>query len=177
VADDAVARFEDIHRRAFGPLTAYALRRGSPHDAADVVAETLLVAWRRLDELPPAPDDVPWLFGVARRVLSNQRRSSTRRSALVERLAVEIAPAVRPVEPDGSLAAAMAGLRDDQREVLRLVVWEGLTTSQLAVALGCTPNAAAARLHRARWALRVALDSDERTGPSWTGLVRRPTDA
>lgn len=176
--DADVARFEDLHRRAFTALSAYALRRATAEDAADTVAETLLVAWRRLGEVPDAPDDIPWLFGVARHVLANQRRSIRRRSALVRRLAQDIAPAARwRSEPSGDLAAAMARLTDDQRELLRLVAWEGLTTTQLAVALGCTPNAAAIRLHRARGALKAALSGDERIVPFRTGRARRPTDA
>jgi RNA polymerase sigma factor (sigma-70 family) len=171
------ARFEELHRRAFRPLSAYALRRNSPDDAADVVADTLLVVWRRLADVPPPPDDLPWLYGVARRVLANQRRATERRSVLTERLAAELTPARRAVEPAGDLARAMDALRDDQRELLRLAAWEGLTATQLGVALGCSANAAAIRLHRARAALRTALEHGERPGPARTSPSRRPTDA
>jgi DNA-directed RNA polymerase specialized sigma24 family protein len=58
----------DEHVRA---VSAYALRRTTPAEADDVVAETFLIAWRRLNEIPPDPK--PWLLGVARRALANQR--------------------------------------------------------------------------------------------------------
>jgi RNA polymerase sigma-70 factor, ECF subfamily len=169
------ARFEDLHRRAFRPLSAYALRRASPEDAADVVGETLLVAWRRLDDVPAPPDDVPWLYGVARNVLANQRRATRRRSAAVDRLTAELRTARRE-GPDASLADALRRLPEDQQELLRLVAWEGLQPRELAVVLGCTANAAAIRLHRARAALRQAL-ADERIGEERTGTDRRSADA
>jgi DNA-directed RNA polymerase specialized sigma24 family protein len=68
-------RFEGLFRQNYAAVRAYALRR-APHDVAqDVAAETFLVAWRRLDDVPD--DALPWLYGVARRVLANQRRSAT----------------------------------------------------------------------------------------------------
>lgn len=170
------ARFEDLHRRAFRALSAYALRRASPEDAADVVAETLLVAWRRLDSLPPPPDDVPWLYGVARNVLANQRRSTRRRRAAVERFAAELRTARRHVPAPDPVGHALRGLPEEQQELLRLVAWEGLQPRELAVVLGCTPNAASIRLHRARSALRQAL-ADERIGDGRTGTSRRAADA
>lgn len=45
----------------------------TPKDAADAVAETFLVAWRRLPEVPSGEEARPWLYGVARRTLANQR--------------------------------------------------------------------------------------------------------
>ena len=57
------------------------------------MAETFLVAWRRLDDVPA--DALPWLYGVARRVLANQRRSADRGAALERRLA----GAERPAAP------------------------------------------------------------------------------
>ena len=170
------ARYDDLYRRAFRPLTAYALRRAAPEDAADVVAETLLVAWRRLDAVPPPPDDVPWLYGVARHVLANQRRSARRRSATVERLAAELRTAKRHTPAPDPTGHALRRLPPDQQELLRLAAWEGLQPRELAVVLGCTPNAASIRLHRARAALRRAM-ADERIGDDRTGTSRRPADA
>ena len=169
------ARFEELHRRAFRPLTAYALRRAAADDAADAVAETLLIAWRRLDAVPRPPDDVPWLYGVARNVLANQRRSTRRRGAAVERLAAELRTAKRPTPDLDSVSAALRRLPADQQELLRLVAWEGLQPRELAVVLGCTANAASIRLHRARHALRQAL-ADERITDERTDVMRRPTD-
>ena len=61
-------------------MLGYALRRtDNTDDAADVLAETFLVAWRRPDEIPPGPQARLWLYGTARRVLANQRRAERRR--------------------------------------------------------------------------------------------------
>jgi DNA-directed RNA polymerase specialized sigma24 family protein len=60
------------------------------------------------------------------------------------------------LEP-GALRAALAALRDDDQEILRLVAWDGLAPAELAVALGCSPNAARTRLHRARSRLAARL--------------------
>jgi RNA polymerase sigma-70 factor, ECF subfamily len=80
-------RFAALFDRTHRPLLAYAVRRvADPADAADIVAETFLVAWRRLDEVPPDEQARPWLFGVARRVLANYYRGEHRRHALGERL-------------------------------------------------------------------------------------------
>ena len=62
-------RFAQAFEEHFRAVSAYALRRTTPAEAEDAVAETFLVAWRRLDELPD--DAKPWLLGVARRVLAN----------------------------------------------------------------------------------------------------------
>jgi RNA polymerase sigma-70 factor, ECF subfamily len=78
-------RFELLFRANYPAVRAYALRRSSGDSAQDVVAETFLVAWRRLDDVPA--DALPWLYGVARRVLANQRRTMRRSEALGERLA------------------------------------------------------------------------------------------
>src|SRR5688500_7703162 len=88
-------RFEGLFRENYPAVRAYALRRTSGDGAQDAVAETFLVAWRRLDEVPS--DALPWLYGVARRVLANQRRTTDRGAALERRLA---GAAPRIAEPD-----------------------------------------------------------------------------
>jgi DNA-directed RNA polymerase specialized sigma24 family protein len=128
------------------------MRRGaSAEDAADVVAETFLVAWRRLEHVPSGEAARPWIYGVARRVMANHRRGVLRQTRLAARLAQEIAPFEPSPPPDGVAAlAAFRALRAADREILGLATWEGLGTAELAAALGCSPNAAKIRLHRAR---------------------------
>ncbi|MEV7908225.1 RNA polymerase sigma factor, partial [Streptomyces anulatus] len=87
-----ILRFETVYRETYGQITAYAARRcDSPQDAADVVAETFTVAWRRMDELPSGEEATLWLYGVARRVLANHRRGEVRRQARSVELDAELA--------------------------------------------------------------------------------------
>ncbi|GAA4636151.1 sigma-70 family RNA polymerase sigma factor [Actinoallomurus vinaceus] len=152
--DERRRRFEEIYAACHDPVLGYVLRRTEDgHDAADVLAETFLVAWRRIDEIPAGDRARPWLFGVARRVLANHHRGERRRTALGDRLRTELGDAVRAADhhtESGVIAEAFRGLSDDDRELLSLVGWEGLDTGQIATVLGCSRNAVRIRLHRAR---------------------------
>jgi RNA polymerase sigma-70 factor (ECF subfamily) len=161
-------RFECLFRENYAAVRGYALRRAPRDIAQDVVAETFLVAWRRLDDVPA--DALPWLYGVARRVLSNQRRSASRRAALEEQLAAATRPAafVDPAESvdDAELVrAALARLSDREREALMLVAWHGLSGARAARVAGCSRTAFVVRLHRARARLRRELRSLEPPAP------------
>lgn len=131
-----------------------------------MIAETFLVAWRRLDEVPEGEEARLWLYGVARRALANQRRGEHRRTALAERLRSELAIASVAYEPESRLSevmAALARLPEDERELLKLEGWEGLDSLQIATILGISQNAVRIRLHRARRRLARelgALDHD-----------------
>jgi RNA polymerase sigma factor (sigma-70 family) len=159
--DERERRFRALYESTLLRIAAYAARRTpSPEDAADLVAEVYAVAWRRLDDLPSGEGALLWLYGVARRTLANQRRSNHRRSALVTRLAVEMNSSFRPdADSDARLVAleALRKLNDDERELLMLVAWDGLSISQLAQLFGCSTTAIGIRLHRARRSLRTYL--------------------
>jgi RNA polymerase sigma factor (sigma-70 family) len=147
-------RFEAVYQAQHGPILGYVLRRtDNPDDAADVIGEVFLTAWRRLDDMPADPDARLWLYGVARRVLANHHRGERRRSALTERLRADLAAAYRPPEFTGALAqigAAFRRLPDADRELLSLSAWEGLGNGQIAAVLGCSRNAVRIRMFRAR---------------------------
>ena len=170
-AHPSAARFDAAWAAHSAGILAYAARRTvSAEDAADVLAETFLVAWRRLGDLPDEPDTRPWLFGVARLVLANQHRAERRRSALTDALiretAVLTAGHLHPPREDprnARLAAALARLPEADREVLLLAGWEGLAPAQIAVVLGCSAPTARVRLHRARRRLMAQLDTDQDT--------------
>jgi RNA polymerase sigma-70 factor (ECF subfamily) len=136
-------------------LHRYALRRVDRHTAEEVVAETFVVAWRRFDRVPPE-NPLPWLYGVARNLIANHNRSDGRRQALTTRLGHSAMSIGEPVN-DSGLLDALALLRASDREALLLVAWEGLSTAELATALGCSEVAARARLHRARRRLSALL--------------------
>jgi RNA polymerase sigma-70 factor (ECF subfamily) len=155
-------RFEAAYRELYAPICGYALRRvHEPEDAAEVIAETFVTLWRRFDRCPQDDELRPWLFGVARRVIANQRRGERRRSALGERLAANVLPTAtaHAGETPNELARAFAALSESDRELLSLVAWEGLTRDELAVALGTSRAVVRLRLHRARKRLRDALPS------------------
>lgn len=147
--DDRRARYEAAFTAVYEPLQRYVRRRCAPAAADDVVAEVLLVLWRRLDDVP-ADAMLPWTYGVARRVLANERRGTRRRLALVERLGSNAAAPVVPTTPDSDLDEALGQLSADEREIVHLWAWEQLAPLEIAVALDITPNAASIRLHRAK---------------------------
>ncbi|MBN2622188.1 MAG: sigma-70 family RNA polymerase sigma factor [Acidimicrobiales bacterium] len=156
-------RFEALYAAEGRRVLAYALRRTTqPADAADVLAEVFLVAWRRLDDVPAAPEARLWLYGVARRVMANHRRAARRRDRLGERLASVLTEHVvaDPAELGGSsdrVRAALAQLPSADREVIQLTIWEQLNAPQVASVLGVPPATVRTRLHRARRRLRALL--------------------
>jgi RNA polymerase sigma-70 factor (ECF subfamily) len=160
--DDAAdrERLELLFRLHHRAVARYAGRRTAAEHVDDVVAETFLVAWRRLNDVPA--DALPWLLGVARRTLATQRRSKRRRVALVERVAANVPHqhATADLETDVRLANALAGLRPRDREALTLIAWDELTPAQAAVALGEPQVTFRVRLHRARLRLRRELEHD-----------------
>ena len=171
--EGAEARFERLYGEHGRALLAYALRRTSDaQDAADLVADVFLVAWRRLDDVPPGEGGRLWLYGVARHALANQQRSERRRERLAERLSREL-PAVVQSMPAGlrprwgRLRAALGRLEAEDQEILRLAGWEELTPGEIATVLGISPIAARSRLHRARRRFRTALQhAPEQDDPS-----------
>lgn len=119
--------------------------------ADDLAADVLVIAWRRRAEIPPGAE-LPWLYGVARRVLANYRRRP--REVLVADLgeldAVDEADPGHIVSEDAQLVSAWRALSPRDREILRLVAWEGLGGRELALALGISEGGAASALSRAR---------------------------
>lgn len=153
--------FREVFGRHYGAIYGYAARRLGRDDAADAAAEVFTVVWRRIRTVPDEPETLPWLYGVARKVVANQQRGRRRRERLEAKALAE--PVRRLDSGPDDLDGALAALRESDREVLMLVAWEGLGPNALAKALGCSQNAAVVRLHRARARLAAALD-DERGG-------------
>lgn len=163
-ASESRQRFELLYRELYGPICGYVARRvQNPEDAAEVIAETFATLWRRLDSCPAGDDLRPWLFGVARRVLANQRRGERRRSALAERLMAgrDLSPAfLITAGADSRVARAFAALSETDREVLSLLAWEGLSREELSAVLGVSGPVVRLRIHRARRRFRAALDRE-----------------
>ncbi|MEO9174059.1 MAG: sigma-70 family RNA polymerase sigma factor [Gaiellales bacterium] len=143
--------FERMYEQHAGAIAAYALRRvRSEQDAEEIVAETFLIAWRRASELQGDP--LPWLYGVARRVVANHARQARR--AAIELRDDVVAPLDTSSER-AALVAAVLRLPAIERDALLLTVWEGLDQRECARVLGCSRIAVALRLRRARARLRV----------------------
>lgn len=159
--------FERVFRETFRNTLAYAQRRTRDvQDAHDVVAEAYLVAWRRIGELRRAREPQAWLYGVAYKVLGNQRRGEQRRRRLAERAAAD-PPHQQVDDPLRSAVSgdelerveeAMATLSQRDQEVLRLAAWEGLSHREIAVAVGISRPLVRSVLYRARQRLDTALD-------------------
>lgn len=148
-----------LYQRHAGAVHRYALRRSDQETAEEVTAQVFLVAWRRRSSLPE--DALPWLYGVARRALADQRRGATRRQRLEERLrGASDADTVALDLDDQGLAEGLQRLSAVDREALLLRYWEELEPAQVAQALGCSRAAAAVRLHRARRRLARELSVD-----------------
>jgi RNA polymerase sigma factor (sigma-70 family) len=157
-------RFEAMYE-AHGPeVLAYCARRVAGPDAADACAETFLVAWRRIDDVPPPPATLPYLYGVAGRVIANHRRSFRRRSKLAVKLrALGVAPPADPavvslqLVTERDVVAAVRELPPVDREIVMLWAWEDLPRSTIAEIVGMSTAAVDQRIHRAYRRLGRAL--------------------
>jgi RNA polymerase sigma-70 factor (ECF subfamily) len=158
--------FRGLYTAHFDAILGYALRRTDrPEDAADVVSETFMVAWRRLHHVPAGEAARPWLYAVARRVLANQRRGELRRRRLGEQLRRDLSRVLVPdvsegVVQDHAVNQAMSQLSARDEEVLQLHLWEGLEPREIAEVLGLPASVVRPRLSRARARLRGVLGND-----------------
>lgn len=158
-------RFERIYAEHHDAVRAYVRRRAAEDAVDDVVSETFLVCWRKLDGVPE--EALPWLYAVARKTLANHRRTLARQAPPRAETAGEPDPV-----GDGALAAAFAALSERDREVLRLVAWEGLSLRDAAVVLGCSPVACRVRYHRAKSRLASRLEAAASFRPEPEGVTR-----
>jgi RNA polymerase sigma-70 factor, ECF subfamily len=177
MTDDRKERFGDLYQFARPKILAYVLRRrSSAADVADIVAEVFTIAWRRFDDMPGGDANLLWLYVTARHVLANHGRSLRRHSAAVERVAEQLARAATYVEPadeDAIIAQlCLAALPEDDREILMLAGWEGLSSRELGEILRCTPTAARIRLHRARARLQAEVVDN---APVKSSVALRPS--
>ncbi|MCK9795409.1 sigma-70 family RNA polymerase sigma factor [Isoptericola sp. 4D.3] len=160
-------------------VQAYLWRHTDPDTAQDLLSETFLVAWRRIDDVPdPA---LPWLLVVARNLVRNAHRAARRRRTLDDDLASleasaplpEAAPEALAVERD-TLLRGLARLTEREREALLLVAWDGLAPPEAAAVAGCSTATFHVRLHRARRRL-APLAEDGAGGPDRSpGVPRSP---
>lgn len=158
-------RFDLIYAEHRDAVRAYVRRRAPESVVDDVVADVFLVCLRRLERVPDEP--LPWLYAVARKTLANERRKRAHTASVPTR------PVYDP-EPigDSTLAAAFAELSEADREVLRLVAWEGLSLREAAVVLACSALACRVRYHRAKTRLARRLEAAASFRPTPEGVTR-----
>jgi RNA polymerase sigma-70 factor, ECF subfamily len=154
-----------LYERNYAPITAYVRRRVRRADGsdADIVAEVFVVAWRRFLEVPEQTKELPWLYGVARNLVANHFRSVQRSSALTDRLMVEERVSVDSSSGSSELELrvrrAVDQLSDLDREIFRLIHWEGLSHEEVGLSVGITAKAVERRVARARKKVRDYLAS------------------
>lgn len=151
---DESERLTALFRANSQAVRSFARRRVGPDDAQEIVAETFLVAWRRITDIPDPP--LPWLYRVASFEIANHRRRKAKH------VRVELALINGLNEPGGSVAPdegrdgasavneAFLSLSPSDQEILRLATWEQLSSDEGASVLGCSVAAYRVRLHRAR---------------------------
>jgi len=143
-------------------LLSYLSRRTDSDEAPDLLGETFVVAWRRLDDLPEEPEQARmWLFGIARGVLLNHARGVHRRWALADRLRghAALTPATAPPADEHlEVRDAISRLEPDMAELVRLVHWDGFSITDAAQVMGIPASTARGRYQRAKELLRLALD-------------------
>lgn len=157
--------FEQLYYSSHTALLSYFLRRvEDPADAADLLSEVFVVAWRRRADVHAEPR--LWLFGVARTVLAAHRRGRRVQASLAQRLKEQVATQYEPSTGDLHVREILQALPARDREVIELMVYEGLTPTEVAEVLGKSAGSVRVRLHRARQRLQpmvAALDDDPRT--------------
>lgn len=158
-AGDDASRATDAIASNAVDLLAYFERRAPKDDAADLLAETMMTAWRRFQDLPRDETEARmWLFGIARNTLANAERTERRRWRLANRLRLLLEPAETGSAEDGSdVRDAVARLDPELGELVRLVHWDGFSIAESAKILGLTASTARSRYQRAKAELRSTL--------------------
>jgi RNA polymerase sigma-70 factor (ECF subfamily) len=162
-------RFESLYGSNYKSIYAYVHRRAtnSSSDVSDIVSEVFITAWRRIKDVPPSPQDRLWLFGVAQKCLLEHRRRWSHRLRLLSHLVSQpnqvelLESAANPLYI--RVRSALQELRPLDREVILLVYWDGLSHGEAASVLGCSVNAVALRVKKAKIRLQAKLGLDLRT--------------
>jgi RNA polymerase sigma-70 factor (ECF subfamily) len=168
-------RFAEIFDRHFATVYRFAERRVGRDQAAEVASETLARAFAKRGSFrPEAVDALPWLLGIASRLIRHERRRFVRYLAAIERVSAEIRTADhgdlgsvdRRLDAPAEWArmrAALLTLPDTDRELLLLVTWDELSYEEAAAVLDLPVGTVRSKLHRAKARLRELLEPNGRT--------------
>ena len=160
-------RFRILYNDLYDDLWRYIQRRSiNTEEARDTLSEVFLVAWRRLEDIPAGKEARLWLFGVARNLVKTSWRKRKRSGDLLVRIGSEMSTRVTTDEElDNSgvlkIVKALQFLSENDQEILRLLAWENLSHKEISVVLGCSENAVAIRIRRARVRLMKVLQSEK----------------
>lgn len=160
---EQVERFTAVYREHHSHVYGYAVARAGRELADEVVADTFLVAWRRIAVLPMS-SPLPWLLAVARNIVRERYRGEARQRAVAIEMRAWIgeeqllaADVAEGVAERAAVLAALAQLSEQDRELLTLVAWHGLPPRETARVVGCSLATYFVRMHRARRRLENAM--------------------
>lgn len=162
--------FEEFYRRHVDAVMRFVARRvDDPHTAADLTAEIFLAVLDSAHSYRPRlGSETAWLYGIARNVVSSERRRAAREAERDRRFSgrrlleaddmVRIEDKLDAESPGRRALSALARLPEGERAVMELIAVDQLTVTEAAAALGIRQVTARVRLHRARRALRAQAD-------------------
>ena len=151
-------RFLQTYHDHYRDVYVFCRRRVRADHVDDVVAETFMTVWKKIDQMPAPDAALPWLYGIAHRVLMHEWRGSSRRRRLEKKLGsigVEHPAADLPDihivanEESQRVLDVASRLKQSDQEILRLSLWEELAHSDIATVLGIREDAVRQRLSRA----------------------------
>jgi RNA polymerase sigma-70 factor (ECF subfamily) len=160
--------FGEVYEELYDDIWLYCLRRTvSAADAEDMLSETFVTVFEKLGDLDPVRDIRPWVFSIARNKIRNHLKSRRRWArfrhpiSLVKEAGLSsslAAPETLALDESAEVVVAFRRLSFKEQEIISLASWEGLSSREIAVILGCSDTAARSRLHRARKKFAKTLD-------------------
>lgn len=170
------ARMDALYAEHFNAVAAYCMRRLPIHTANDAIAETFLITWRKLDDVPHGSGTLPYLYRIAGNVIAHQRRSYARQGRLRQKLGtvaqeMPTSPEIQVLDQAENQAVvdALATLSNADREIIGLRAWEELTAPEIAAVLQISTAAAQKRISRALARLARSLKSSGATAAEGGG--------
>ncbi|MDR2704027.1 MAG: RNA polymerase sigma factor [Cellulomonadaceae bacterium] len=157
--NQARARFTELWLTQHSAVAKFAARRVDPDLVDDIIAETFMIAWQKVELIPT--HEKPWLLTIAQNVIATRTRAKGRQHSLALRVATEPETIHFPDELAISrvhIAQAWQKLTEAEREVLALTAWDGLSVAEAAQVLGCLRSTFSVRLTRARRHLKALLN-------------------
>ncbi|MGW6793623.1 RNA polymerase sigma factor [Streptomyces chartreusis] len=158
--------FEELYRRHVDAVMRFVARRvDDPHTAADLTADIFLAVLNSAHSYRPGlGSEVAWLYGIARNIVSSERRRIAREAERDRRICgrrllepddiARIEDRLDAESPGRHLLAALERLPEGERAVMELVAVDQLPVTEAAAALGIRQVTARVRLHRARKTLK-----------------------